>query len=704
MTSNSTIQFRRNKLPSGAAPRAPARVPVARIRPALALGLALAVVLCILPAAAATADEGDPPTRVARLAYAEGAVSLQPAGTDEWVAAPLNRPLTTGDSLWSDVDGRAELQLDGSVLRVAAGTSMAFLNLDDHVTQIQLSSGTLLVRVRRLDDSETYEIDTPNLAFTILRPGLYRLSVDAAGNTTAIGVRAGQGEVTGAGSAYPVYANEYDTFSGSDGLAEVTRTYGPDQDAFEAWSAGRDQRWQHSGAARYVSADIVGVDDLDDAGSWNSTPEYGTVWFPRGVAPDWAPYHSGYWAYVAPWGYTWVDEQPWGFAPFHYGRWIFVRGAWGWVPAPPQADGTAYVRPVYAPALVAWVGIGAGVAWFALGPREVYVPSYAVSRNYVDQVNVSNTSVNTTIVNNTYNTTIINNKTVNVTNVTYVNRAAPGAVTVITAHAFTSAQPVARNVVLVDTHSLAAAPVRALTPADVPTKQAVLGSARAAAVKPPAAVLARAVVARTAPPPPPPPIEQRLQAIKNNAGRPLSAADVRSIPRSPAQRVAAVKIAPPATPAAARAVVRPPARAPLVDPVAARPAPSAVHVNEIPAAPKPPPPSAANSALERQHLQEQQKLLAEQEAERQKIQQQQELEHARLAKQQAEDARQQELEQQHRLQTLQLAQQHAKEQQELLERQQEQRRQQESQTKPPNKTEEHAPGPSPKSAPKPQAR
>jgi hypothetical protein len=669
----------------------------------LVLTLALFVVGTLL-AATAGADEGDPPTRVARIAYVEGAVSLQPAGTDEWVEAPLNRPLTTGDSLWSDVDGRMELQLDGSVLRGAAGTSMAFLDLDDQVTQVQLSSGSLLVRVRRLDDSETYEIDTPNLAFTILRPGLYRVSVDAAGNTTAIGVRNGQGEVTGGGFAYAVYANEYDTFSGGgDSLAETTQAYGADQDAFDAWSAGRDARWEHSVAARYVSADIVGYEDLDDQGSWTSTPGYGYVWFPRGIAVGWAPYHSGHWAYIAPWGYTWVDDQPWGFAPFHYGRWIFAQGAWGWVPAPPQIEGAVYVRPVYAPALVAWVGIGAGVAWFPLGPREVYVPSYPVSRSYVTQLNVSNTTVNTTIVNNTYNTTIINNKTVNVTNVTYMNRSVPGAVAATTTQAFTSAQPVRANVVAVDARAIATAPVQALTPAVVPTKQAVLGSGRAATVKPPAAVLARAVVARTAPPPPAPPLEQRLQAIKNNAGRPLSAAEVRAIPASPARRVAAVKIAPPATPVAARSdaarpVVRPPARAPMVDPAATRPPPTAAHANEIPAAPKPPSPSVANSALERQHLQEQQKLAAQQEAERQKIQQQQELEHARLAKQ-ADDARQQELEQQHRLQTMQLAAQHAKEQQELLEKQQEQRRQQESQTKPPNKTEEHAPGAKP--APKP---
>jgi flagellar biosynthesis GTPase FlhF len=671
---------------------------------------ALAFAWIVLTPAMAIADEEDPPSRAARLAFIEGSVSFQPGGTNEWVAAPLNRPLTTGDQLWSDRDGRVELQLDGSFLRLSSNTAVSFLNLSDNVTQIQLSSGTLLVRVRRLDDNETYEIDTPNLAFTALRPGLYRLSVDASGNTTAIRVRSGQGEVTGAGAAYSVNANEYDMFSGSDELVENSQPYGANDDSFDAWSAGRDARWERSGSARYVSPDVVGYEDLDDQGTWGSTPEYGYVWFPRGVEPGWAPYHTGHWAYVPPWGYTWVDDQPWGFAPFHYGRWIFLRGGWGWVPAPPRLEGVVYVRPVYAPALVAWVGAGATIAWFALGPREVFVPSYPVSRTYVNNINISNTRVNTTIINNVYNTTIINNKTVNVT---YVNRTVPGAVAATTAQAFTTAQPVSKNLVRVDQRTITSAPVRAAAPAVVPTKQAVLGSARIVSSKPPPAIQARAVVARTAPPAPPPPFEKRQEAIKSNGGKPLSVAEVRGIQSTAAPRAIAVRIAPPATPVLARPTPKPvtpgiPAPraqpAPMHPPVTAvtRTAPVAIHPNELPPPVKPPSPSAANSALERQHLQQQQQLQARQEEERRQVQQQQELQHAQLAKQQADEARKQQLEQQHQQQTQQLMEQHARAQQQLQEKQEEQRRQQEAQAQAQAQAQakkqnnEHSPSPKPK--------
>lgn len=533
--------------------------------------LAIAATLTLGIPSRVAAQGDDPPSRVARLAYSQGSVSFQPAGTDDWVDATINRPVTIGDKLWADSNGRVELQLDGSLIRLSNNTGISFLNLNDNTTQIQLSSGTVMVRVRRMDDNESYEVDTPNLAFSILRAGTYRISVDDSGVNTQIRVRSGEGEVTGGGAAYTVRPNESVTFSGTDGLAVDPQQYsGRDEDQFDTWASNRDAHWSHSNSARYVSQDVVGYEDLDDHGDWRASQEYGNVWYPRTQQPDWAPYHYGHWAYIEPWGYSWVDDEPWGFAPFHYGRWVSVEGRWGWIPAPPRVEGREYVRPVYAPALVAWVnvgggdrgdrreggggvavgvGVGAGVAWFALGPREVYVPSYRVSERYVQNVNVSNTNVTSTVVTNTYNTTIINNtKNVNVTNVTYVNQSVHGAVAATTAQAFTNAQPVSKNVVQVDARAVASAPVRAVTPAVIPNKQAVLGTTQTAAAKPPAAIETRAVVAKQAPPPPPPAFEKQQAAIKSNGGQPLSVAQVRQIQpvaAATAARPAPVKIAPP---------------------------------------------------------------------------------------------------------------------------------------------------------------
>ena len=522
--------------------------------------LGMAFLLTLFIPKLALAEDDDPPSVVARLAYAQGSVSFQPGGTDDWVTAVINRPVTTGDKLWSDSDGRVELQLDDSTIRMSNNTGFSFLNLNDNITQVRLTEGSLLIHVRHLDRHETYEVDTPNLAFSINAPGTYRITVNQGGDSTAIVVKAGEGQVTGGGASYSVRANDDAIFSGIDQLSADVQDYNGANDDFDSWGVDRDRHYEHSRSSQYVSQDVVGYEDLDDHGDWNDVPQYGHVWYPRVQQTDWAPYHYGHWAYIEPWGYSWVDDEPWGYAPFHYGRWVSVEGRWGWIPAPPRVVGVAYVRPVYAPALVAFVGgggfsvgvsVGGGggaVGWFPLGPREVYVPSYRTSPRYVENVNISNTTVNRTVVNNYYNTTIVNNNSnnTNVSNVTYVNQRVPGAVMATSHQAFTSAQPVARNVVRVDQRQLATAQVTVRQPTIVPTKQAVLGAARPAPKQPPAALQTRAVVAKAPPPPPPPSFEKRQEAIKSNGGRPLSVTQIRQIQPAPAAHAqAAVRVAPP---------------------------------------------------------------------------------------------------------------------------------------------------------------
>src|ERR1700719_3342860 len=307
------------------------------------LGIALASV--ILPTAVVAQDQDqqdDPPTRVARLGYMEGSVSFQPAGETDWVGAVPNRPMTTGDKLWADKDSRAELQLGSAVIRLSANTGISFLHLDDHTAQVQLSSGSINVRVRQLDQGDDFEIDTPNLAFTISQPGSYRLEASEDGTYTVASIRQGGGEATGNGQTYTLHAGQKGTFNGTDSLnADVEDIGGPDQ--FDNWADGRDHRHDNSRSAQYLSHDVVGYDDLDENGDWHDDSNYGHVWYPHASA-GWAPCHEGHWDWIDPWGYTWVDDSSWGYAPFHYGRWVSVSGRWGWVAGPRE------VHAVYAPA------------------------------------------------------------------------------------------------------------------------------------------------------------------------------------------------------------------------------------------------------------------------------------------------------------------------------------------------------------------
>jgi hypothetical protein len=487
-------------------------------------------------------DQDDPPTRAARLSYTGGSVSFAPAGTDEWVNAVVNRPMTTGDKLWTDQGARAELRVDSYAIRLGEQTGFSFLNLDDRTVQIRLTEGSVNVRVRRLDQDQVLEIDTPNLAFNVLRPGSYRVSVNENGDATIINVRDGQGEVTGGGSAYPIRAGQSATFEGTDQLSADVEGY-PGDDDFDRWCGDRDSRWDRSQSARYVSDDVVGYEDLDDYGGWRSTPDYGTVWFPHTTVVGWAPYRYGHWVWVSPWGWTWVDDAPWGFAPFHYGRWVVVGGVWGWVPVAPRPAvvTVAYVRPVYAPALVAWVGgprfgvgvaVGGGVAWFPLGPRDVYCPSYHVTERYVERVNVYNTTIiNRVQVTNVYRNVYVNK---NVTNITYQNQRYGNAVTATSRESFTSAQPVGRNMMRVDAREVTTAQVSPMTPGVAPQQRSFLGSSQQARVRPPANVVARPVVAKTAPPPPVAPVDRQLQQVQANGGRPVAVSQIRqnNVPRN----------------------------------------------------------------------------------------------------------------------------------------------------------------------------
>src|SRR5882672_3104794 len=89
-------------------------------------------------------DEGaDPPGRAARLSFLSGTVSFQPGSVEDWVPATLNRPLTTGDRLWTEAGSRAELNIGSAAIRLNGRTNFSFINLDDRIGQIQISQGSL---------------------------------------------------------------------------------------------------------------------------------------------------------------------------------------------------------------------------------------------------------------------------------------------------------------------------------------------------------------------------------------------------------------------------------------------------------------------------------------------------------------------------------------------------------------------------------
>jgi hypothetical protein len=450
------------------------------------------------PQDAASSPDQDPPSRAARLNFIEGSVSFQPEGENDWVEAEINRPLANGDNLWADENSRAEVHIGSTALRLSPKTGITLLDVSDRIAQIRLAQGSLVVKVRHVDEDDGYEIDTPNVAFVPTQAGEYRIDVDPDGRRTDITVWRGRGEITGGGSSYTVVADQHASFTGADQLAYDVGQI-PAHDGFDTWAFNRDQAEEGSESVNYVSRDMSGYEDLDAYGDWTYVAGYGMSWRPRAVVVGWAPYRFGHWAWVGPWGWTWVESEPWGFAPFHYGRWAYSGTAWLWIPGP------SAVRPIYAPALVSWVGggpranfafsFGAGVGWFPLAPGEVFIPGYRVSRSYVNRVNTTNTTVNVTRVNEVYNSVVVNRSP---NNITYANRGVSGGVTVVSRETFVNARPVAGNVVSVPAKELAAAPV-SHTLAVEPVRGSLTGAGRQVAMQPPAAVTSRPVVALRTP-------------------------------------------------------------------------------------------------------------------------------------------------------------------------------------------------------------
>src|SRR5580704_17699633 len=519
--------------------------------------------LCLFVAAVPSAFAfDDPPFRVARLNFVEGRVSFQPGGESDWGWATLNRPMTSGDSLWTGDRSRAEMHIGSTAIRVGGQTSVCFLNLDDRTVQIQLNYGTVDVRLRNLYGDDVFEVDTPNLAFTVLQRGDYRITVDPNGSFTTITLRDGHGQITGGAQAFLVDGGSQVQVSGTDYISYDIYDL-PGRDSFDQWSRNRELREDHSQSARYVSPELTGSEDLDQNGTWRTDRNLGEVWVPTHVSRDWAPYRDGHWAWVDPWGWTWVDDAPSGFVTSHYGRWAHVDndgnggGGWAWVPPHREAnhDEREY-RPVYSPALVTFVGdsnssrdfgSGGGVAWFALAPGGVYVPARQASPTYITNVNTTNTVVQQTTITN-----VVNN---NVQTTTYVNQRVDGAVTAVPRATFVNAQPVAQAAVRIAPSAIAAGPAVLAAPV-APVKASVMGAnmenkASAAAAgappKPPEAVVTRPVVAKVAPPPPPVAFAQKQQALQANPGKPLDAKaeeTLRAATPPPVERV--VKTAPPA--------------------------------------------------------------------------------------------------------------------------------------------------------------
>jgi hypothetical protein len=375
------------------------------------------------------AEAGDPPARVGWLSNLAGAVSFHSAGQDQWTTASQNYPIASGDAVWTQPQAQASIMVDASRIALNGGTEVTAQEIDQATLTAVLSQGEVFLNLVGMKPGQSVVIETPRGTAQITNNGRYDIYAGDSNTPTYVTAVTGAVQFTGLGlnTPQPVGPQQTLTVSGTNPVQAQLGAMQQDQFLTTMLQQIAPPPPPTATAPPPVVTQMTGASVLTQYGSWSSEPDAGTVWFPQ-VASSWVPYRDGRWAYVQPWGWTWVDNAPWGFAPFHYGRWSEFNGRWGWAPAPAGGHYADY-QPVYAPALVTFLGAAAGVAaaaafasgsigWAPLGLRDPYYPPYHVTPRYFGAYNrpyVQNYNQfyqrNVTVVNNriTYRTVEINN-------------------------------------------------------------------------------------------------------------------------------------------------------------------------------------------------------------------------------------------------------------------------------------------------------
>jgi hypothetical protein len=374
----------------------------------LGLLTSLALVVLVLgllfprEVAALEGDAPPPPARVGQLSLIFSNVRMRVDRVSAWEQAVLNTPITTNAALATGIPGRTEVHVGGTALRLGQESQVVWTEVNDTRLHIEMIDGLFALRVRVLAPGERVLLTAGGVTVQVLQPGSYRFRHVAQRARLRVWVLEGQARVS---------FNQQDISLGPQQqvqvdaavASELAASASEDHASFHEFANGRDKRSEISLSLQHVVAEMTGAEALDGQGNWRDEAGYGAVWFPHTLPTDWAPYRFGRWRWIAPWGWTWIDDAPWGFAPSHYGRWLFTGGRWGWVPGQTAAANAAQ-RPVYAPALVgfygnstgaAWTAAGAStpvVGWYPLAPGEVYWPAYSTQLPYVRALNAANVS------------------------------------------------------------------------------------------------------------------------------------------------------------------------------------------------------------------------------------------------------------------------------------------------------------------------
>ena len=256
--------------------------------------------------------------------------------------------LPIGTGLYTGSNGRTEFRVGPNTYRLSAASRGGFNQLDYGGAVFNLEYGSLNVSLAQPQQGEVFSVTVDDTRIELAAPGRYRIDAAENGGQARFTVFSGRGSVRE--RLQRDQCRERASFGCRPRHVELSITKQASPTSFDQWAFARDERYRNVQSARYVSTNMTGYEELDHHGEWIPDANYGNVWVPRVVPVGWAPYRDGQWRWVRPWGWTWVDQAPWGYAPFHYGRWVTIGNRWCWWP------GGHHARPIWAPALVGFVG------------------------------------------------------------------------------------------------------------------------------------------------------------------------------------------------------------------------------------------------------------------------------------------------------------------------------------------------------------
>lgn len=318
-----------------------------------------------------------------RLGFIDGEEWHWRQGAQDWARAQPNLALAEGDALSSGSDARFEVQYGSrGFVRADADTRLSRVAQGEHRIRFALTRGRVSFKIRSMAAGDTLELSTPDAVFTVEHPGCYRVEVSRR-DSRFITRHGGAATVTLAdGRVLSIPPSGNVVVSAGDPV-RVASHPAPAPDSWDFWN---DARSGESISSHYLPPGVYGTKELDRRGRGRVVPRFGPVWIPGGVGADWVPYSTGSWVRDPYYEWTWIDDAPWGWAPFHYGRWIDLGGLWAW------ASGPMVGQPADAPALVAFIGgdrevsvrVGVGrppLGWVALRWGEPLLPWWGPPRH-----------------------------------------------------------------------------------------------------------------------------------------------------------------------------------------------------------------------------------------------------------------------------------------------------------------------------------